>query len=392
MVDYNEAKQGYDEAKGYYDKAQACVDDASSPQCTELLKEGAKTALVSAGVNPDVADAAVECAATRDREACAKASAKLAAVYGCTAATGGGGYVVCSELAPILVDQMWPVIGPPLTATWDVALDTLEGVAGMLKGMAGAFGSMLGFGSNKPTWTEKMNDLRWAGADLIKTPMDASVDAVVKADVESQRSLGLLPRKVENKIGMSGPSLDGFKKSTRLQLHDSNETIERKATSTMTNGLRRHPGFGTLAVAFAPSGPNKAIYRFVDPNSEILGIPVSKAKNVLIATGMPAGWSLENQQGWQPNGFILNDVTSGLGKYSIVRDAYGMILAERTRAIKDAAFESVGITISRNVQKAEAQKRQPTSSSSVLLWIAALVGSGALAYRYRGKISKWVGR
>jgi len=406
--DYNENVDRYNKAKDYYDKAQSCLEDASSPQCEDLLTEGAEKSLIAAGVDPAIASAAVECAKSRDREVCAKTSAKLAAVYGCTAATGGSGAYLCSELAPVLVDKMWPVIGPPLTKTWDVTLDVLEGVFGMLGGIIDSLGGLLGFGGGDgPTYTEKLNQLLWAGNDIVKPPLDSAVQTIITSDLESQASLGLIP---DTQIGTAARKDGDLGRLTDLGIVDNikpneNEIVERsklmekRANSVMTDNLRRHPGFGPINVfclSFKSNTPASEMpangYSFMDHRFTYTIVDdataqsmIKKGALVLTSNAVPIGWAMDKREGWIPNGFKVHNP----GKRVIfqqIRDAYGMILAERTRAIRDSTFKSVGDTIARNVQVHELQNKKP--SSSPWLWLAALAGGGYLAYRYRDKIKK----
>jgi len=372
-IDY----QDYETAKDYYGKAKSCIDDGSSDACKDLAKEGGEKALIAAGVDPQLAHEAMECAESRDSEVCAKASAKLAAVYACTSATGGSGYTLCNELAPRIVDQVWPVAGPPLVMAWDSAFAILDGVTNALKGIVDALGGILGFGSDDgPTKTELQNEMMWKGSEILFGAIQSAMNATAAADFQSKIELGL---PVDLPIGQFGTPNMWAKPKPGAQLSSKDDFAKR----VMSESLRRQPSFGAIAVAartrvgWMDEGPLD--FHFVDPGST----PAS-GEVILLATECPSNWTIGNSQ-WNPAGFkmLYNDSSWNL---SDVGSAYGMVLAERAAAIRDAASESVGHVVAYNLQMSQG----PTESEGGIgwFWWAAIIGGGVLAYVNRAKIAR----
>jgi len=370
-----------------YKKARTCLDEGKSSQaCKDIAKQGGRDALVAAGLSKDTADDIVACASSGDGDSCAKAAAKVAAVYGCTSATGGAGAPLCSELAPVVVDKIWPVVGPPLAGTWDIAKGLLGGVTNILKGIADAFAGIFGFGGDDgPSWTDLTNALLWKGYDITREALDQSVHAVLLADSESKLDLGLgrqLP------IGVVGWDPTDFSKASKPQFMERERQTELEAAQQLlTDNLRRHPGFGAFAVRARSRGTNDYApieYEFVPPAT------VRKNGEVILrAPAMPDGWSVSDQEGWLPNGYELDDAWNSRWNFQDLQNAYGLILAERTKAIREAAAESVGQTIAHNVVLAQGGRVEEPSESSPWPWL--LVAAGAVAaYVYRDRLAKLV--
>lgn len=361
--------------------ARRCMEDPSGPECEEIAGEYGKQALVDAGVDPAVADAAVDCLRTRDREQCAKSSAKIAATYACAALTSGAGTVVCNELAPILIDKMWPVIGPPLTYAWDVGLNILELVGGSLAEFVKDLGELIGFGDDGPTYTEKLNSMLWAGNDIVAPALDAAVSASVQADLESRRELGL-PVNVEGVLGQMPPVQPYLPPAARKGPQDM-----------IFDFLRSEPGFGAVYVVARPSKKIQML-----PDYEVVSADyVPKHDEMLLeAPAMPPGWRPGSTE-WSPHGFkiVKKALFSPISFFDVLAGAYGVILSARTDAIRKAAVGSVGQIVADNSVEAKSDiidglELREDDSGSVLWWTLALVGAGAAAYYYRKPLKQLV--
>lgn len=379
-IDY----QDYETAKTYYGKAKSCIDEGSSSDaCKNLAKEGGEKALIAAGVDPDLAREAMQCAESRDSEVCAKASAKLAAVYACTSATGGSGYTLCNEIAPKVVDQIWPIVGPPLVGAWDTAFDVMDGVAGAMQGIMDALGDILGFGSDDgPTTVELHNQLMWRGNEVINGAIDSAVKATSSADIQSRIEVGL-PVKLPN------GSVGGMSFKPKPDLELSANTSMSIAKNVLSQRLREQQGFGPIAVEARTRQFGMGItdtmpldYEFVDP-----GKKPDPGNVMLVVAGCPDGWKV-GDSGWNPSGFELREAPMAGWRFRDVRDAYGMVLAARTAAIRDAASESVGQVVSTNVRSAKMSPGSKSEGGIGWFWWTAILGSGILAYVYRDKIRR----
>lgn len=351
------------------------MDDAQSEGCKALLDEGARAALTQAGIDPSLIEDSVKCVKDRDREQCAKTSAKIAAVYACSAATSGAGTTVCNKVAPVLIEKMWPVIGPPLTTVWDVGLDTLEALGSFLKHVVDAFGDLLGFGGDGPTKKEQINAITWAGWEVDKKAIVSGLQAAYAADIESRRELGL-PVMIDGVVGAPNVSLD----------HDKNfEVKQNRSTQIFFDSLKRQEGMGEVCIlGLGRDLTDTTSYGWL----ALHGVdPSTKPKDgqvMLRAPAMPAGWT-PSSSAWSPARFTIEE-SSKLKTWHVsdIRDAAGMLLAIRTNAIRKASFDSIGRVIDENIR--ESQQPKPTSSSSWLIWMAMLGALGYLGYRYRKPI------
>lgn len=405
LDDYSSASDAYNEYKEYYDKAKSCVDDYGSPACQEFVGEQGKNALVAAGVEPNTAEEIVKCAQTRDGEACAKSSAKLAASYACAAATSGAGTAVCNQLVPILIDGMWPVIGPPLTKAWDIGFELLEGALSILKGLFEGIAGIIGFdGDDGPTWTEKMNALRWEAASIMNESISSAFNAARAADVETQIRLGL----ESDQLGADHPVRAGDIGTPQIvpgkefvaPMMPKIMATGHRGAAFLQDGLRRHPGFGEIWIKgryreqFCDNQGNCRNYDFelVDPGYEL-----QKDEVLLKAPAMPSDW-MPGDKGWFPAGFEIDQWTPGWdgsetrwkGGTIGVRDAVVILLGIRGDAVRECSSNAVGAVVAQNMIDARkfALGVQEKDDSSWLLWVAALAGAGTLAYVYRDKIKK----
>jgi hypothetical protein len=395
---YNEYADQYNEYKDFYDKAKSCVDDYSSESCQDFVGEQGEKALIAAGVDPKTAKEIVQCAQTRDREACAKGSAKLAATYACVAATSGAGTVVCNQLAPVLIDKLWPVIGPPLTATWDIGLDMLEAALSMLKGMFEDIAGLLGFGDDGPTWTDRMNALRWKSAEIMNDSISNAFNAVRKADVESRIQVGLQ----DDDLGSDHPVRSGDIAAPQIvpmppgvePMMPQIVKAGQRGAEVLQHALREHPSFGEIwivgrrrKVPWDASGNyGRFDFAIVDP-----GYQIGNDEVLMRSSAMPAGWMPGDE--WTPAGFQLEQhppMGGARWQTGDVRDALGFLLSIRSDAVRTCCADAVGKVVAENVQAVTAKKlpMAEKESSSWLLWVAALAGAGTLAYVYRDKIKK----
>jgi hypothetical protein len=374
-IDY----QDYETAKQYYGKAKSCIDEGSSSDaCKQLAKEGGEKALIAAGVDPQLAHEAMQCAESRDSEMCAKASAKLAAVYACTSATGGSGYTLCNELAPKVVDKIWPVAGPPLVMAWDTAFAVLDGVAGALQGIASALGNILGFGSDGPTITELQNELMWRGQEIVSASIESGVKATSAADIQSRIELGLPLELPTGSFGLPDITVRPEVNATLIKTQSESKNIFSKK-------LRQQPGFKALAVEartrIGSLDKTPIEFKFVDPSKQ-----PGAGKVMLVAGEVPPGWHVDDT-GWSPSGFEIRRSSNSAWHFDDMRDAYGMVLAARAEAISNAASESVGEMVALNVKAANAPSSEKDEGIGWLWW-AAIIGGGVLAYVNRAKIAR----
>jgi hypothetical protein len=382
--------QDYQTAKGYYDRAKQCMDEGQSSQaCKDLQDEGFRRGMEAAGVDPAITDAALECARSGDSEVCAKAAAKVAAVYGCTAATGGGGAYLCSKLAPIVVDKIWPVVGPPLVAAWDLQLGVLDGVVDMLGGIISDLGDLLGFGGNDdgPSHTEILTAMYQQGYSIVRESIQASETAVVQADVESRKELGL-PIELHGGVGV--PTLTV---QATPAVYDRTDLAMPKID--LTKRLLAHPGFGGpiyVLVQASKTSFKPSEFRFVDADyAPGLGEMVIWSQG---AKDIENNWTIDSQP--LPSGFYIKRGAVVATNYDDVRTAYGMILERRTAAVRDAASQTVGDVVAQNITTARSRQLDPSlikrkePESNWWLWALGLAGAAGVAYWQRDKIKKWM--
>jgi hypothetical protein len=336
-----------------WDTIKDCTD-GDEESCKEIGKEGAKQALVSAGVDERTADAAIECADSRDSEVCAKASATAAAVYGCTAATEGAGYEVCQKVAPIVVDQAWPFIGPPLTSSFDVAIGALGAVASLLGGVVGAAAELLGFGSDdRPTRTELVNQMVWNASSIVDTQYDNAVAAAMYADLESRKYLGL---KIPSSLHHIDTEMGDIARSRVSQAVVPK--LEAVAVAGKGRNLQNMWGAINLHV--------------VDPSYQPAADEV-----MLLASAPPAGWQI-GEDGYSPVGYKLINHETGSNYWTIrdLADAYSTAIAQRVDALRAGATEAVGQTVAENVNESEV----PSSSGSTIVTLLALAALSVGGY------------
>lgn len=326
--------------------------DGDSESCKDLQKQGARRALEEAGVDPDLADEAIECANTRDSEVCAKVSAKAAAVYACTAATEGAGADICQKYAPVIVEKIWPVVGPPLVSVWDISLQSLGHLQSVLNGVLGSFASVLGFGGDDgPTRTEKLNEIRWAGVDILDKQYKEGVKAAMLADIESRREFGL-------QVPMSVRHIDGeLGDMARARV---NRYFVPKLKPVCIVGRGRKTLTDVGPINFRIVSPD-----YVPTNSEIM----------LRSFAPPSGWRY-GEPGFSPAGFEVINQPGVTWRVQDVADAYGVVVAQRLKAIRDGSVDAVATAIAESAEQSEKQSSVSSSSGFVLLATFAALAAG----------------
>lgn len=393
------------DAQKRYDQAKACVDGIKTEGCQDLLQEQGQRLLEDAGVPSDIAEAAADCIRHRDREKCARASAELAATYGCVAATSGAGTVLCKELAPIVIDKVWPVLGPPLVATWDVALDVIEGVFDGLEGFLEGLADLLGFGwgDDGPTWTQKMNALRGQGHELISTSIEDAYEAVARADISSRMELGLpIPAtghplldgpgdrgmpSGDIQAGMGAPNMSKRTMVDQIRRRTMTEILADappRSTMVFRDHISRQPGWGELCVV----GPaRKELWKWkLHPNDLALvqpGTSPAKGQMMLRSAGRSADW-VPGDSGTPAAFAVEHGVPGDYWTDADVATAYGVLLGARLDAMRLASTDASGEIISHNVQ--ETQAEEASESSSWWLWLLLAAGAGAGYYYWRRRV------
>jgi len=172
-------------------------------------------------------------------------------------------------------------------------------------------------------------------------------------------------------------------------LHTREDLIVSRSMQTMTNCLRKHPGFGPIVIAYTIKSSTEATTPVIVTSQAAIESYENLGVTLLKSNGMPEGWSVEKPDGWIPSG--ANLINGHIQNFDALRDATGLLMQQRTGAIKDAVYEAVGKTISNNIRKAE-KKDLPEPKSddkpNMWLWLAAIAGGSYLAYRYRDSIKK----
>jgi len=371
-----------DDAKPYYDKAKNCADDPSSPDCESMADEQAENVLVEYGLDPQLAKDAVACARTRDREKCAKTSAKIAAVYACSASTAGAGTAICSKLAPAMVDKVWPVMGPPLVKAWDIAFDTLDGVISLLKGVANAFGDILGFGDDGPSRTEILNDLRWKAHAVCKSAIASGSEAVSAANIESRKELGL-PLPLQSGGAMDAVASEMLGAPPIAPGGMVVMPVDAQSSEAFKQALR--PKFKQVNVVW--KAVNRGAYE--PPNYRFVGDSYTPTKDEVLvrSAGCPDKWS-PGDSSWAPENFTTETkLYNHQWKLSELRNAVGMIVAERADSVSTASVEASGRVIAQNISQGQ-QNSESGSSSNWWIWVTAVAGAAYAGYRYRKPIMK----
>lgn len=397
-------------ALGYAKAAKVCVDEGwDSSNCQqELVTEAAKGAAVAYGVDPSVVDAAEECLSSGgDSEICAKAGAKLAATAGCMVVTEGAGGPICAKLAPFVVDAVWPLAGPPLVATWDIAYGFAEGLLGGLASFAQAILDVAGIDLSTdadPTVMGIYWDLLGLGRKTLLEQWEVAVEAVQTAQDESRRELGLpipLPIIDGETVLLPGSISDPAQVSGEA----SAAKFRREAVEELERWLRLEPAFtdqihvivryddGPFAkpryeVSFEPVmnkdlGPYDKRVRFggMDPNMKKMTVGTPRS--------MEGTYEIEEGEGWTPWGYTYDRFKN---ERKTLAEAYLAGIAFRLEGIKNATTTAVGSVVSTNVAQANKQQRdyfaqrigfkEPEGSLAAPLTAAALLVGGLVGYHY----------
>lgn len=395
---------GLEEQAAYVDKARQCVDDLKSPGCQDLMKEGAKEALVANGVDPAVADATVECIASHDSEVCAKASAKLAATIACDVVTEGAAAPLCGSLAPVIVDLVWPIAGPPLVAVWDVALSFNDAVLGALSQFGAALLGAVGLDLStdaKPTVTEVYWDFLAAGKAAIEPAWQSAVESVLQANAQSLAELKLpeVPIADQGVVEVNGRAVGAG---------DYADAVNQLETV-----LKRTPGWyeETLILGRDVTEPGKPGIHYV------FGIVPAGTSQGFGELLLKSGTVTRDDKPTIDDGWLVPpvEISPGNTDYSNAKargtpwsfayygswgnnrgalaDAYSILLSHRLEALKSAAAQAVGNVVARNVQTRakrdammKAIRMQPARPKIAPVWPWAL---GVAALGVFGGVKAW---
>lgn len=401
-------------ALGYAKAAKVCVDEGwDSDNCQqELVTEAAKGAAIAYGVDPSVVEAAEECLSSGgDSEICAKAGAKLAATAGCMVVTEGAGGPLCAKLAPFVVDAIWPLAGPPLVATWDIAYGFAEGVLGGLASFAQELLNAVGIDLSTdadPTVMEIYWDLLALGQQTVLQQWEVAVEAVQTAMDESRRELGLLKVPLGN-----GPVIfpDSVGKVDGPG-EDSAAKFRSEAVDMLEMFLRQEPSFVdaiyvvargdwqgatpkyTYEVSFEPV-LNKDMGTF-DKRVTLGGMDPGMVKmTVGTPQYIPGSYEVAQGEGWTPWGYNFDRFNN---ERSTLAEAYLAGIAFRLEGIKNATTAAVGAVVSENVAMANKQQRDnfmqrvrfktPESGSIAAPLIVGTLIAGSLLGYWQWKKSK----
>lgn len=368
-------------AAAYYEKAKTCVDDVSSHACQDILAEGAEEAAIAYGVDPALAEAAVQCAKERTSEACAKAGATLAATAACTAVTEGAAAPLCAKLAPVVVDLVWPVAGPVLTAVWATAWGFAAGVAGGLADFGASLLKSVGFDLStnaKPTVTDAFWDFLDAGHDAIVPAWTDAVAAVALATRQSEIELDLIPKST---LVLKPKSTLVANVNVGSNSFTSNEW--ETAVGNLESILKQDPRWmgkvRILGSYVAPSGltqPATYTWEIVPEGTQQTGndlMVVGGATTDDDKTTVDGGWKETSEGEKEARGapWYFAYYGSWGNQRNALADAYSVLLAYRLRALSDAASQGVGSVIARNVRKAQ-RLGLDRSSSTGINWRAVI--------------------
>lgn len=378
-----------------YEQMQDCVENGN---CDEA-KAAASTYL---GIDPELSQAVIDCAETRDSEACAKASAQIAAIAACDFATGGAGAYLCNKYAPQIVSAIWPVLGPPLTAMFDVGFGLFGATFDFMKGV----GKLFGIGSSPGTdWDDVVWQLKAAGRKVVASSSISAVEAIGSANVSTRLELGL---PIEIAGGLSGPSLS---KSTMLDISAVKNVVAKRGDAsryTLVRALRSKPAFASEVRVAWPKrlwGTGSLDQWLEATKPRLVASTYWPTKNEL----MLRLWGVDLSK-WDPaivksmasNGTILKDGNVDFADFKVVdssgewpssgkdvRDlqaAFGLAVSERVKALQSACSESVGSTIGSAIAERQQLDQAGKESGSGLLWLLGLAGAGTLLYIYRKRI------
>jgi hypothetical protein len=133
----------------YLDAAKSCVKDGvGSSGCSKLQALKASAAL--AGVDPLFIEAAEECISGSE-EACAKFAVVTAATDACASITAGAASAGCAAAMPVVVDLVWPIVGPISTGVVKGVKTLIGGLGGMFISLGKQILDLLGLGSDDTT-------------------------------------------------------------------------------------------------------------------------------------------------------------------------------------------------------------------------------------------------
>ncbi|MFA5053332.1 MAG: hypothetical protein WC565_04700 [Parcubacteria group bacterium] len=386
-----------------YESVKRCID---SGECEEA-KRLASTYL---GIDPGMSQAILDCAETRDSEACAKASAQLAATAACTYMTGGAGAYLCNKYAPQIVDAIWPVLGPPLVTMFDIGFGFIGATYEFFKGAVESFGKMIGIVSSPGVdWDDVVWRLKAAGRKAIGSSSVSAIEAISSADVSTRLELGL-----SIDAGSLGtpklPNLDGIKALPEIKA----AITKNLAPSQMSliRSLKTKPAFaGEVRVAwpkFKLDASMQSVSQWVKgvkprvvsntywPTKDELmlqlwGVDLSKWNQSAVAAMAKGGTRanagdidfadfkvVDSNGAWPTSGKTVMDLQA----------AFGLAVSERVKALQAACSESVGDTIGVAIAEKQGIEQAGSESGSGLLWLLGLAGAGTLLYLYRDKVFK----
>jgi len=150
------------QATDYYKKAEKCINDG---ECDEVLVQAAAE---YAGVDPTTAQLVYECAKKRDTNTCSKAGVTIGGIAACSYFSGGQ-TVLCSKAVPIVVNLIWPVVGPVVTGAVDFVRYFLSAISNVVGEAADAFGDLIGLGGDDDRATPAEIRKIWAKQFLVPT-------------------------------------------------------------------------------------------------------------------------------------------------------------------------------------------------------------------------------
>jgi len=380
-----------------YESVKRCID---SGECEEAKRLASKYL----GIDPDMSQAILDCAESRDSEACAKASAQLAATAACTYMTGGGGAYLCNKYAPQVVDAIWPVLGPPLVGMFDIGFGFMGATYEFLKGVVESFGKMIGIGSSPGVnWDDVVWKLKAAGRKTVATGSEKAIEAIASADAATRVELGMS----DGSLGT--PLHDAIKNNSAMK-----SVVDRyllTSQRSLVSALKGKPAFaGEIRVAWSKQK--------LDPSLQSLSQWVKGAKPRLVSSSywptkdelMLQLWGVDTSK-WNPetvaamasSGTRANAADMDFADFKVVdssgnwpssgksvldlQAAFGLAMSERVKALQAACSESVGETVGAVIAEKQGIDREANSGSG-LLWLLGLAGAGALLYVYRDKVFK----
>jgi len=366
------------QVKEYIDAANECLRSGWD-SCDK--SKALEAAAVAYGLDPDVAGVAGICLDDPESDACAKASAKLAAVAACTAATEGAGVELCTKFAPVVVDIVWPYVGPIVGPVWKWSVGLLGSAAGVIEGLGKAVGFDFGTDAD-PTVTDVYWDIQGALFDQLKNAYDQSISAMEAARDSSASELELSE-------AWEVKPIDTISQAGKLYLPGQSPK-EAAMRAAMVDELERwlalEPGWSDeIVVEQTRTIFGKVQRRFVKFGAKPAGVQSFSTKCGPDANG---NWVCS---GWNASSFsYFTDGWSWGNDRKALADCAASGMSQRAQGLRQATMNAIGSVIQKQTMRADAARLDELSKRSsgssgllLLLFSAAAVAGGIWLWKKR---------